>query len=200
MSRLIEAPARRDPGMVATEGVLRALGEAVAAGHKTVEPSLRRVAKTIVTASVSAWTEKAAGELTAALEAAVVEAVRRWKAQERDIGGQVAKAVAASHTQDEIDRWVAAVTERVMAEVDARGLISTQLLEGIHFTRPARKGEKGPKTTDAVECTDEEFLAWWAGQIGANGFTMANRLRVRLLLLGALEWVRGLDGLQGLER
>ncbi|MBN1459035.1 MAG: hypothetical protein JXA57_05830 [Armatimonadetes bacterium] len=193
MSPLTEIPTHREPTKTVTNAAIHAIAQSIAAGEEAGAPTLRTLAHEIVQERIRTWTEQAVGEITAACENATKKALKDWKKRKGDLDHQVARAVANAHTQGLMDQWAAAAIAQVEAEVDERGLISTDILRGITFTRPARKGETTSQKTDGLECLDEEFLAWWLDQLGERRISNLNRLRLRLVLVGVLDWMRGSD-------
>ncbi|MBN1322045.1 MAG: hypothetical protein JXA87_14535 [Thermoleophilia bacterium] len=193
MSPLTEIPTHREPTKAVSNAAIHAIAQSIAAGEEAGAPILRALAQEIVQERIRTWTEQATGEITAACESAAKKALKDWKKRKGDLDHQVARAVANTHTQVLMDRWAAAAIAQVGAEVDERGLISTDILRAITYTRPARKGESAPQKTDGVEALDEEFFQWWLTQLGEHGINTSNRLRLRLLLVAALDWIRDSD-------
>lgn len=190
MNPLTEIPTRRNASKTVTNAAIRALAQSIAAGEEAGGPNLKTLADRVVRERVSSWTEQATAEISAVLEGAIARSLKEWKKRKGDLNHQVAQAVCATNTQELMDEWVAAAIAQVNAEVDERGLISTDILREITFTRPARKGETKARKTDGLEALDEEFASWWLSQLGERGINSLNRLRLRLLLVAALDWVR----------
>jgi len=214
VSPVAEIPTYREPAKVITAAAVNALAKSIAAAEEAGEPTLKALADKVVRERIRDWSEKATAEIQAACDTAVAKAIKNWHKKRGDLDHQVARAVANARTQCEMDQWAAAVIAQVMAEVDERNLITTDVLEGITFTRqppskqagPAEPAEaeaettgKKPKAkpksgpTDAYACTDDEFLAWFVVQLGGEnggGINNSNRLRFRLLLVAALDWLR----------
>ena len=98
---------------------------------------------------------------------------------------------------------VAELVALVENEVDDDGLISALTLAQIPITRPRQRGENDSRTEiyvigNTCECTDREFFDWWMRQIlKGDGdeydvLGSTHRLRMRMLLIATLEYVRGL--------
>ncbi|MBN1837900.1 MAG: hypothetical protein JW820_18730 [Spirochaetales bacterium] len=193
MSPLTEIPTHRQPTKVITNAAIHAIAQALAAGEEAGAPTLKALADQVVRERIRDWTEKATTEISAVCDAAIAKALKDWKKRKGDLDHQVARAIANAHTQGVMDRWAAAAIAQVEAEIDERGLISTDILRAITFTRPPRKGESAPQKTDGVVAVDDEFFQWWLNQLGEHGINTSNRLRLRLLLVAALDWVRESD-------
>ena len=215
MSPVAEIPTYREPAKVITAAAVHALAKSIAAAEEAGEPALKALADEVVRERIQDWAQRSTAEIQSVCDAAVTKAIRTWQKKRGDLDHQVARAVANARTQCEMDQWAAAVIAQVMAEVDERNLITTDVLEGITFTRqppskqagPAEPAEAQAKTagkpktaakpksgpTDAYACTDEEFLTWFISQLGGDnggGINNSNRLRFRLLLVAALDWLR----------
>jgi hypothetical protein len=194
VSPVTEIPTHRDAPKAINTTVLLALADSIATGEEAAGPTLRTLADQVIRSRIKGWEQEATVELQAVCDAAITKATRDWQKRKRDLERQVARIVASTHTQGEMDEWAAAAIAQVEAEVDERGLISTDVLEAIKFTRPARKGETKSAPTNGVECLDEEFMTWFVGQLGERGISTNNRLMLRLLLVAALDWIRDTDG------
>ncbi len=190
-----EVPTRINPTTVITKAILSTLTDAASRAEAAGAPALRAIAEQVLRTRLEGWAEQAEAEITKAAEAAVAQAMKDWKKHQGALELRVAEAVAFSRTQDLMEEWAAAAAAQVMAEVDEQGLISTDVLTSIRFDRGPRKGEKKGAQTDGLEATDEEFAAWWLTQLGEHGINNFNRLRIRLLLVAALDWVRSTEGI-----
>jgi len=214
VSPVAEIPTYREPAKVITAAAVNALAKSIAAAEEAGEPALKALADEVVRERIQDWAQRSTAEIQSVCDAAVAKAIKGWQKKRGDLDHQVARAVANARTQCEMDQWAAAVIAQVMAEANARNLITTDVLEGITFTRqppskqagPAEPAEaeaettgKKPKAkpksgpTDAYACTDDEFLAWFVAQLGGEnggGINNSNRLRFRLLLVAALDWLR----------
>jgi len=214
VSTVAEVPTYREPAKVITAAAVHALAKSIAAAEEAGEPALKALADEVVRERIQDWAQRSTAEIQSVCDAAVTKAIKTWQKKRGDLNHQVARAVANARTQCEMDQWAAAVIAQVMAEVDERNLITTDVLEGITFTRQPPSKQAGPEEpaeaeakttgkklkakpksgpTDAYACTDDEFLAWFVVQLGGEnggGINNSNRLRFRLLLVAALDWLR----------
>lgn len=191
-----EIPTHRDAPKAVSAAAIQTLANVMATAEDAGAPSLRGVADQVIRKMAADWSAKATAEITTAVDAAIAKALRDWKPKQRDLQLQVARAIAATHAQGDMDAWAAAAITQIDAELDERNLISTDVLAAITFTRPPRKGEDKAVLTDGVDCLDDEFMTWYVRQLSENkngegGLDAANRIAFRLLLVAALDWIRG---------
>jgi len=156
---------------------------------------MRKIASWILAERARKWQEDITAELTAICAEATTKAINGWKRREPQFEKEIVRAVVVTRTEKQMQKWAEAVAAQVEAEVDERNLISTDVLKSVEFTRPARRNErdKSPHKTDALECLDDEFIAWFVTQMGDHGISAVNRLAFRMLLLAALGWVKNED-------
>lgn len=186
-----EIPARVAPTKVIARATVKQLAEAIRAGEGAKEPALQLLAERVIRGRLQDWASGAAVEIQAVTEAAIAKALKDWHKRRSDLERQVTQAAASAHTRHLMDEWAAAIIAQVEGELDEKGLVSTDILEAIHFPRPARKGETAGQATDGLLATDREFFDWWLGELEAFGICTSNRLRLRLLLVALLDVLRG---------
>ncbi len=98
---------------------------------------------------------------------------------------------------------IAELIAQVEAETDEKGLISADVLRRIPVTRPRKSSETDSRPESYVICsaldaTDDEFMDWYLRMIlkgdGDDDELLGavRRVRLRLLLIAALEYVHSM--------
>ena len=190
-------PSRVSPVKAITRATVHSLAEAIATGEGAGEEALRLLAERIIRAKMEDWAVSASAEITSVTTAAMTKALKDWRKKRGNLEHEVVQLVASADTRRLMDEWAAAAVTQVEAELDGRGLITTDVLEALSFNRPARKVECRGAKTDGLEATDEECFAWWVAQVNDLGVSVSNRLRGRLLCAALLDFLRGADATSG---
>jgi hypothetical protein len=154
--------------------------------------ALASVVAPVIEEGISRFRADAEKQIDKIMADAARKALEGWKGREKSLVQDVVRIMVRTRTEERMEIWAQAVAAQVAAEVDDRNLIDTGILESLEFDTPRLKGDPAGTThkRNAYTATDEEFLAWWATQIGDRGIDTTNRLAVRLLLVACLDWIQ----------
>jgi len=177
----------RDVSKVAVEAIAKRLQKTVLASTGAIVEA----ARPHIEHALAHWKVNAEKQIAAVMVEAANAALAGWKRDSAQVQRNVVRAMLRAGTETKMIAWAEAAASQIEAEVDGRNLIDTAILESLKWKRAARKDEHGGLCdTDGLKSTDEEFLAWYVGQIGETGISSTNRLALRLLLIAALDWIR----------